>query len=216
MPESHSALDTNDLQNVVQRYQKRIAEHGPTFESLCSGNPEKQRIRHAVHAGALRGERPAVLDIGCGLGDFYAFLKSNNIDSEYTGYDIVPEYVTTSQQAFPEGRFLHRNIFNDGIEGEFDTIVMSQVFNNRYAHSDNVEVVQQAIELAFAHARVSASIDMLSTYVDYQNPEVFYYEPEAMFRFAKSITPRVCLRHDYRPYEYCLQLYHEGADGYVS
>lgn len=108
-----------------------------------------------------------------------------------------------------------RNILNDGISGTFDTIVMSQTWNNRYEESDNLTVIQLALRLAFAATRVSVSVDMLSSYADHQLPEVFYYSPEEMFAFGKTLTRRVTLRHDYRPFEFCLQLFHDTAEGYV-
>jgi hypothetical protein len=78
-----------------------------------------------------------------------------------------------------------------------------------------MQVMKHALELAFEHTRVSVSVDMISSYVDFQNPELFYYPPEEVFRIAKSIAPRVLLRHDYRGFEFCIQLFHEGAEGYV-
>lgn len=215
MSDKQPLLSDVDAAMVVERYRRRIAEHGPTFASLNSGTPDKQRVRHAVHAGALRGDRPAVLDVGCGLGDFQRFLRQRGVECAYTGYDIVPEYVEQCRRTIPEGRFELRNILRDGIEGVHDTVVMSQVFNNRYAESDNLGVIREAIRLAFEHARVSVSIDMLSTYVDYRNAEVFYYSPEEMFGFGRTLTPRVAIRHDYRLHEFCLQLYRPDAPGFV-
>ena len=55
-----------------------------------------------------------------------------------------------------------RNIFLEGIAGSYDTVVMSQVLNNRYHKSDNMQVMQRALDLAFQHTRVSVSVDMLS------------------------------------------------------
>jgi tRNA G46 methylase TrmB len=208
-------LDPEDVNLVIQRYQRRIAEHGPTFASLNSGNEEKQAIRQWVHASALRGARPSILEIGCGLGDFYRYLTTQKKECSYCGYDIVPEYITECRRVYPESRFEVRNIFLEGIEGSFDTVVMSQVFNNRYQKSDNLQVMQRALELAFQHTRVSVSVDMLSTYVDFRNPDLFYYSPEAIFTIAKAITPRVVIRHDYRAFEFCVQLFHPEAEGYL-
>jgi len=208
-------LDPDDVSLVIQRYQRRIAEHGATFASLNSGNEEKQAIRQWVHASALRRERPSILEIGCGLGDFYKYLIGKNRDCRYHGYDIVPEYVAECQRVYPQAKFEVRNIFLDGIEGCYDTIVMSQVLNNRYQKSDNMEVMQRALELAFQHTLISVSVDMLSTYVDFRNPDLFYYSPEEIFRMAKAIAPRVLIRHDYRAFEFCVQLFHPEAEGYV-
>ncbi len=213
-------LDPEDANQVVQRYQRRIAEHGPTFASLNSGSEEKQAIRRWVHASALRGERPSILEIGCGLGDFYKYLVAQKRDCSYCGYDIVPEYIAECQCTYPpisqsQTRFELRNIFLDGIKGNYDTAVMSQVLNNRYQRSDNMQVMQRALELAFQHTRVSVSVDMLSTYVDFRNPDLFYYAPEDILRMAKAIAPRVVIRHDYRAYEFCVQLFHLEAEGYL-
>jgi len=89
------------------------------------------------------------------------------------------------------------------------------VLNNHYRKSDNMKVMQRALELAFEHTRVSVSVDMLSSYVDFRNPDLFYYSPEEIFRMAKAIAPRVVIRHDYRAFEFCVQLFHEEAEGYL-
>jgi SAM-dependent methyltransferase len=209
-------LDPEDVNRVIQRYQRRIAEHGTTFASLNSGSAEKQAIRQWVHASALRGARPSILEVGCGLGDFYNYLTRQKRDCSYHGYDIVPEYIAECKRAYPEARFEVRNIFVDGIAGAYDTVVMSQVLNNRYQKSDNMQVMQRALELAFQHTRISVSIDMLSTYVDFRNPDLFYYSPEEIFRMAKAIAPRVAIRHDYRAFEFCVQLFHQEAEGYLK
>jgi SAM-dependent methyltransferase len=208
-------LDPEDVSLVIQRYQRRIAEHGPTFASLNSGSELKQAIRQGVHASALRGERPSILEVGCGLGDFYKYLSGQRRDCSYHGYDIVPEYVAECRRVYPQAKFEVRNIFVDGIEGIYDTVVMSQVLNNRYQKSDNMQVMRRALELAFQHTRVSVSVDMLSSYVDFRNPDLFYYAPEEIFRMAKAIAPRALIRHDYRAFEFCVQLFHQEAEGYL-
>jgi SAM-dependent methyltransferase len=214
MPRDKPILNPADTESVIRRYQQRIAQYGPGQLSLNSGSEEKQSIRHRVHASILQGERPHVLDLGCGLGSFYEHLSSQYPTCKYTGYDIVPDYIDFCRTRFPNCHFELRNVFTEGIGGTFDTIVMSQTFNNRYQQSDNLEVMRAAVRAAFASASVSVSVDMLSSHVDFQVPELFYYSPEEMFKFAKSLTRRVVLRHDYRPFEFCLQLFHDGAHGY--
>ena len=208
-------LDPDDVSQVVRRYQQRIAERGPSFASLNSGSEAKQAMRHSVHSTALRGVKPSVLEIGCGLADFYKYLLEHQLDCSYNGYDIVPEYIDECRRVYPQAKFALRNVFVEGIEGTYDTIAMSQVLNNRYQKSDNVQVMQRALELAFEHTRVSVSVDMLSTYVDFCNPDLFYYSPEEIFRIAHKISSRVLLRHDYRAFEFCIQLFHDGVEGYI-
>ncbi len=214
-PNSEAVLDREDAMRVVQGYRLRIAKYGATFESLNSGSLEKQKIRHQVHASSLVGVCPLVLDVGCGLADFYRYLKDQGYPCSYTGYDIVPEYIAECRRRYPEADFQLRDVFREDINGVYDTIVMSQLLNNRYQKSDNLEVMKTALSLAFSHTRTSVSVDMMSTYVDFQNPDLFYYSPEAIFKFAKSLTRRIVLRHDYRRFEFCVQLFHEDVANYV-
>lgn len=210
-----SPLMQEDLHNVVQRYQGRIRNHGVTLPSLASGDAARQQLRHRIHATAISKKNSAILDVGCGLGCFLRFLRTSETDCTYTGYDIVPEYIDACRESFRDAEFLLRNIFSEGIEGTWDTIVLSQVLNNRYRLSDNMQVMKTAMQLCFSHCRYSLSIDMMSTYVDYQNPDLFYYDPAEIFNLARSLTRRVVIRHDYRPHEFCVQLFRDEAPNFI-
>ncbi len=215
MEKLKTVLATSDAALVRKRYQDRIARHGVTVASLNAGTPEKQRILHSLHSAALPADNPEVLDIGCGLAHFFEFMLEQELPRSYCGYDIVPEYVEACRKRHPGARFSVRNIFEEGIDGYYDTIIMSQVLNNRYQDSDNIAVMRSALAMAFEHARVSVSIDMLSTYVDYEEPHLFYYSPVAIFQFAKTLTRHVALRHDCHPFEFCIQLFHEDPPGFT-
>jgi formate-dependent phosphoribosylglycinamide formyltransferase (GAR transformylase)/SAM-dependent methyltransferase len=210
-----SPLKEQDLETVVQRYRGRIQNFGVTLQSLASGDAARQELRHRIHATAISSKNATVLDVGCGLGCFLSFLRKSDVHCRYTGYDMVPEYIHACRQSFPDADFFIRNIFNDGIEGTWDTIVMSQVLNNKYRFSDNMLVMKTAIELCFKHCRNSISIDMMSIFVDYQNPDLFYYNPADIFNIARSVARRVVIRHDYRPHEFCVQLFRDEAPDFI-
>lgn len=208
-------MDKTDLDAVKDRYKKRILEHGVTFDSMKSGSEAKQLVRHQVHAASLVTGNPSVLDIGCGMGDFYRYLCNNKISCNYNGYDIMEEYIGFCKTNYTGCNFEVRNVLENGINGTYDNIILSQVLNNRYQKSDNVQVMQQMITTCFEHANIAISIDMMSDYVDFRSGELFYYSPEKIFSFAKTLTKRVILRHDYRPFEFCIQLFKMDAPGFV-
>jgi 2-polyprenyl-3-methyl-5-hydroxy-6-metoxy-1,4-benzoquinol methylase len=209
-------LNESDLNYIKNRYEKRIEEHGVTFDSLKSGSTEKQQIRHQIHTSSFRTSSPSVLDIGCGLGDFYRYLVDNKISCHYTGFDIMKQYVEFCKENYPNCDFQERNVLENGIDKSYDNIVLSQVLNNRYQKSDNMEVMKQMLTECFEHANVAVSIDMMSEYVDFKSEELYYYSPEKIFSFAKTLTKRVAIRHDYRPYEFCIQLYKMESPGFVK
>jgi SAM-dependent methyltransferase len=208
-------IHQKDVQLVVDRYMSRIKEFGLTFNSLKSGSVEKQNIRHAIHCSSFRTENPSILDIGCGMGDFLRYLKQNGVDSLYTGYDIIPDYIEFCKTNYKGSRFEVRNVLENGIDGIYDNIVLSQVLNNKYVHSDNMEVMKEMMTECFNHCNVGFSIDMMSDYVDFKTDELYHYSPEKIFAFAKTLSKRVLIRHDYRPFEFCIQVFKNEAPGFV-
>ena len=211
-PCAECCLTTEDVAYVRSRYEARIAQEGVTWNTLHCGGPEKERSRYAAHSTALESADASVLDIGCGLGGLYAHLKDRGFRGRYTGMDIVPAYVEKCRIAYPEASFELNNPFGGGIRDEYDTIVMCQALNTRLPVSSNFDVMAFALEQAFKRARYSVSFDMLSTYVDYQDPDLFYYAPEDILAVGKQLTRWVAIRHDYRPYEFCIQLFHHARE----
>ena len=51
---------------------------------------------------------------------------------------------------------------------------------------------------------------MLSSHVNYQEEHLYYFSPERLFSFAKSLTRFVQVRHDYLPFDFTLYLYKEA------
>ena len=53
----------------------------------------------------------SVLDIGCGTGDFYDYLKQRGV-IDYLGIDIYHMSVEYAQMKYPEGRFVTSDFFD--------------------------------------------------------------------------------------------------------
>ncbi|EKV26038.1 hypothetical protein C882_3325 [Caenispirillum salinarum AK4] len=201
-------LSKQESRRVAGLYDARIAEHGLTVDALKSGGAGKQWVRHAVHAEAFDLNGLHVLDVGCGIAMFYRFLRRRGVTpASYTGIDIVPDFLEANRAAFPEARFLSMDIFNDPLDDlRPDVVFMSQVFNNKYDTADNEAVARAAVARFFGAARVGLVIDFMSTYVDWQDADLHYFNPEQTFAFGKTLTRFVETRHDYLPFEHTLIL----------
>jgi len=209
MEERPVGLSGSDRDTIIQRYAKRFEAHGVDLKTLDVG--QHYDAQHVVHAsiGNLNGK--TLLDIGCGLGHYYEYLRSRGIRVDYIGYDFMESFIQTDRARYPEATFEVRDVTNDEIVHEADYAVMCQVFNNRYADSDNTDVVKAVLRKAFAAVRIGLSVDMLSTYVNYRVPEMHYFSPEEMFAFGESLTPFVRLRHDYAPRHFTLFLFKDAV-----
>jgi ubiquinone/menaquinone biosynthesis C-methylase UbiE len=201
-------LSKDEIGKVVRAYEGRIAEHGFDVAALKSGGLGKQFVRHSTHAQIFDLDGRRIVDIGCGIGMFYHFLRNKKINiKDYIGVDIVEAFLEYNRQTYPEAKFLNIDILCDPIESlQPDVVFMSQLFNAQYDNSDNEAIARAAIERFFAIAREGVVIDFMSTYVDYREAQHHYFEPEAMLRFAKGLTRYASLRHDYLPFEFSLVL----------
>jgi len=199
-------MNNSDKHYIITRYNDRLKKYGRDIRTLASGTAERHRLRFQIlcEVGIEPGTR--ILDLGCGFGDFYGYLKDQGISVDYTGYDINPNLVESARNAFPSARFEVKDIQKEDFP-EFDYIVSSNAFNLKLRDSDNYELIEEVLHICFEHANKGVAADLLSSYVDYKSSEAFHYNPERVFSTAKKITKRVCLRHDYPLYEFCVYLY---------
>jgi 2-polyprenyl-3-methyl-5-hydroxy-6-metoxy-1,4-benzoquinol methylase len=160
-------MNPHDREVSNQRYRERLERYGANIRALASGVPERRAIRFDVLAaiGDLNG--CSVLDLGCGLADFYEYLCRKGLCLKYTGYDISPDLIHLASVRFPDAAFEVRDIQQDGIPSEFDYIVSSQVFNARLQREDNFEMAKDVLRRMFAKARKGVVCDFLTSYVDF-------------------------------------------------
>ena len=200
-------MNTDDRQRIIDRYDKRLQQYGDDIRTLASGTEERRRIRFDV--GVAAGS--SVLDVGCGFGDFYGYLRERGLDVRYCGIDINPALIDRARRKFPTAEF-HVAELDDEIVPTVDFVVSSSAFNLRLTAPDNYAFAEEILRSAYARARRGVAVDFLTSYVDYPSfPEAFHYSPERILSIGKAITKRVTLRHDYPLFEFCVYLFPDFA-----
>jgi SAM-dependent methyltransferase len=199
--------------DIKEHYRQLFLTHGDSAESAqyTSRDSQERRFAALLGIGDLRGRR--VLDFGCGTGHLASYLAARGIEVSYTGVDLVEELLEAGRQKHPHQRFCQFV----RIRGErFDYVLISGVFNNK--QPDNRGFYRETVRTCFAMADVGMAFNMMSHYVDFYDPELFYEKPEEVFRFAKTeLTPYVALRNDYEvkpgviPFEFAVYLYKRAA-----
>jgi SAM-dependent methyltransferase len=168
-------------------------------------SPRSQRVRFAVFLREhdLSGRR--VLDLGCGVGDFWQHLRRRGIACDYLGVDLSPEMVRRCKERFPEGKFECRNILDWQPDRPFDYVVSFGIHNIVVPNGRHLleQVTRRQFELASVAAHVSLLTDRFAAFAPHIQP----WRAEEVLALGLSITPCAMLRHDYLPNDFSLTLY---------
>lgn len=194
---------------VQSHYRELLNTHGDSHFAGQYSSQDTQELRFSqlLRAGDIQNKK--ILDFGCGTAALAGYIEKIGIDCEYVGYDFVEEFYSVTREKYQNARFIDETtVYNE----KFDYIFISGVFNNKT--SQNVEFYQSTLKKLFVQTNECLSFNMMSSYVDYKDEDLFYILPEEVFKFCKTnITPYVSIMNDYQlkpgviPFEFASFLY---------
>lgn len=196
-------MDEKEKNDTIKRYNERLKIYGDDPRSL-GWLKGRQHIRFKVLSEIADLNNCTILDLGCGFGDLYGFLKKK-YSIDYTGYDINKNLIDIARNKNPDASFDVKDILSDKILKNFDYIISSGVFNFKLA--DNSSFAKNMLKKMLEICNKGIAVDFVTDYVDYRNRDLNYTSPEEIFSFCKTLSKRVTLRHDYMPFEFCIYLY---------
>ena len=201
----------NNLQHIsdetVQRYTKRYKKLGHNIKTLGWGTKEQQKYRFFITLDeTINFSDKSILDIGCGFGDYFDFLKSNNTGfSKYIGFDINENLINEAKKLYSSKKstFTVINILESNKKNIADIGIMLGLLNfNLKDTFDNYEYSKQMISKAFNLVNEVLVVDFLSTNLTSDYPKedfVFYHDPLKILKFALSLSSNVVIKHNYAP-----------------
>ena len=195
-------------QRVADFFRLHVRLYGNDWRALGWQSRGTQVRRFAVLADIGPLAQTRVLDVGCGLGDFYGYLCEHHVWVTYTGYDLVPDMVERAHQRYPEARFVVRDVLQGLGEERFDYILSSGAFNIDFG--DNLRAIQRLLREMYDACTRGVAINFLSITDPQTDPIFYHYDPQIMLTFCQTFCPRVEVREDYLPNDFTLYLYREA------
>ncbi|MGB6464514.1 MAG: class I SAM-dependent methyltransferase [Nitrosotalea sp.] len=192
--------------SILKHYSTLFDTHGVSSKSIGWLNG-RQSIRFSVICQVGDLDNSTILDVGCGFGDLYGYLKHKKIKMMYHGVDINSKFIDIAKKRYSKASFEVRDIQKEKFSRHFDWVVATGITN----HASTYPHLKEILKEMFHICKKGVAIDFISTYVDYKDKEIFYTSPEKILSFAKELTRRVTLRHDYMPFEFTLYLYKDDG-----
>ena len=208
--ESFSLLmDSEDIKRVSALYSSRYKDEAqPSHKKVGWGSAESQELRFSVLSQIGISGTDSILDVGCGLGDFYLYLRSKGHQpTRYVGIDICEDFVLHCRSHLDSDRtrFLTGTLDQQGRELTADFVVLSGSLNLKLRN--NYDVARETLKEMMVRAHKGVAANFLTSYVDFMHDKDFHYSPEQIFKMCRQIASKVVLRHDYPLYEFTVYLY---------
>jgi SAM-dependent methyltransferase len=197
---------------VTSYYSSKLAACGPTSRGVDWNGMASHELRHRQFLRLLDGDREAsVLDLGCGYGDFYRFLRAEGYHGAFTGYDVVPGMIAEALRLHADEGCRWR------VGGEpsepADFAIASGIFNVRGSVpvAAWTQYVHQTIDILAASSNRGFAFNILSLSSDPERRATHLYYADAaemlshcLKRFGRSVA----LLQDYGLFEFTVIVRH--------
>lgn len=200
----------NKKEAIRTHYEPRFIPGRPNYQILDWASAHSQKARFQVLVENVRLHGKSLLDVGCGLGDLWAFLKRDRIDVSYTGVDILEKMVREAQRRHPDARFLQGDVFAESPDQRlfgpesFDYVFCSGIFNLDLGNNKDflpravprlLEIASEGVVFNLLHSRTS--------YRDSCQDHVYaYYDPAEVLAMLLRLPCRTIILDDYLPNDF--------------
>lgn len=200
-----------DLDAVAGLYSASLAEHGPAPQAVGWRDDDAHRLRFDKLAAVLPadGRRVTVADLGCGYGAFFEYLEEvlGAGLSRYVGYEISEEMAAAARRRLHDPRVLV--VESATPTEEVDYSFACGTFNVKL-DAERAEwdaYVKDQVRTLAATSRSGLAFNLLTTDVDWQDPKLFYADPDEYAEFCRGELSRdVRLVQGYGLYEWTMHV----------
>lgn len=188
-------------------YNAKIAEHGQDVQALWN-SIQSQQVRFKILSEIGDLNNRSILDVGCGFGDLYPFLKEQNVHpKKYVGIDINPQMIAIARRRLPEVTFEVKDVLDSELNEEYDYVIGSGIFN--VATPNWGEIAERTISWMYEHSKIGVGVNFLSDFTTGQKlSHSHHVNPLSMLDFVlRNLSTRVVMRHDYKSNDFTLYIY---------
>ncbi|MDP1571621.1 MAG: class I SAM-dependent methyltransferase [Vicinamibacterales bacterium] len=201
------------LDGIRDLYTGNLAEHGVNSKSVGWRDEATHLLRFDRLARLVNPTVPfTVNDWGCGYGAMCVDFEQRfgAAMTGFTGYDISREMLDAARAAVrtPGARFVH----GSDVTEEADYTFVSGTFNVKLESTDAewAAYVTSRLEALWAVSRRGLAFNLLTSYVDWKEPHLFYGDPRDFFDVCKRrLSKYVTLLHDTPLYEWTILVHRE-------
>ncbi len=201
------------LKKIKELYTDSLRDLGSTSKAVGWKTAECQRLRFEKLAMVIHkengGREITVNDYGCGYGAMLKyFIEERHMPiAAYNGYDISPEMLAAARQELDKFQGIVNLVESSSIKSHADYSFISGTYNVRFdAPKEEWEhFIRTKLQEMFFFSKEGFAFNLLTSYVDYEEPHLYYGNPCFWFDYCKrNFSKQVALLHDYPLWEWTM------------
>jgi SAM-dependent methyltransferase len=175
-------------------WKKKYNQHQLNLKSLGSETEAHKLLRYSKISQIFENQTEfSLLDVGCGFGDYYHYLKlfNPNLMINYKGVEITEEFVEIGKQKYPQINISNLNILTEHID-EYDFVILSGIFHQNGTTENNewTEFMYNLISKAFEISTKGIAFNVLSDFVEFKRDGNFYPDAFELQKFIRDKLSR--------------------------
>jgi len=193
---------------TVRWYEDKVRRFGFDHRGLGfrTRTSQERRFDALLAVGELDGR--SVLDVGCGFGDFLAFLEQRGIRARYTGLDVCAPMIERCKAVYAGRRdasFEVADVLDYEPDRTYDYVFASGIFGLDAPGAR--ERIRPTLARMFSWCRVGMAANFLSSRSPVPAEGRVYVDPCEALAMGFELTPAARLDHNYLPNDFTLQLF---------
>ena len=200
-----------ELKKVRKLYSENIVEKGPMSQAVGWNSQECQNLRFRKLSRIIEDPKLSfsINDYGCGFGSHLIYLKEieeANV-TKYNGYDISGEMICEAKKQLSRFNIEKTFIESNSVSTTADYSFVSGTFNVKFEADEEqwIKFIEKTTNEIFEHSNKAFAFNLLTSYVDYKEPHLYYADPLFWFDYCKkNFSKYVSLLHDYELWEWTI------------
>ena len=192
---------------VKDFFNKLVEKHGYSPKSLAYSGEKSQKIKFNIVTEVGIEDNCSVLDVGCGFGDYFNYLKQRGIKNiKYCGIDISNKIVDFAKEKNSLVNVIQGNVLDLSDDEKYDYVI-SLGFNCVKTGS-NWETLTQVLDKMWKLSKKGIAYNAVSTFSETSPRKIYFVSPAKVIDYImNNLTYKVVFRHDYMPHDFTIFAY---------